>query len=186
MKQGVQRLLDKHNGNSIYPGIWACFNSFFLVESLAKDSAKTFAKFFEVTEENQSRVLEGFEPQTVAEEISAKHLQKVFATVLKDYAPPQKFSDALVSDFKAYIKELFAEVSEGLNDGITDLEQILKTKLMKELATMGGGSLGGMEGLLMTMVWPNLWGRILKIYRDEDQVRFLFRDEFSKKNLGSK
>jgi len=141
------------------------------VESLAKDSAKTFAKFFEVTEENQGRVLEGFEPQTVAEEISAKHLQKVFATVLQDYAPPQKFSDALVSDFKAYIKELFSEVSEGLNDGITDLEQILKTKLLKELSTMGGGSLGGMEGLLMTMVWPNLWGRILKIYRDDDQVR---------------
>ena len=116
--------------------------------------------------------MEGFEPQTVAEEVTAKHLQTIFATVLKDYAPPQKFSDALVADFKAYIKELFSEVSDGLENGIDDLEQILKARLLRELSTMGGGSLGGMEGLLMGMVWPNLWQRILKMYRDEGVREF--------------
>lgn len=138
---------------------------------MAKSCAKAFSKFLVPGEEHQSRVMEGFEPQTVAEEVSAQHFVTIIDTILKDYAPPQKFSDAFARDFKAYIKELFGEVSEGLYDGVNDLEQILKSRLQREISNVNAG---GMEGMLISMVWPQIWQKILRIYQGEPAVNIYY------------
>lgn len=140
------------------------------MDELVKSTAKTFSKAFEVTEENQNRVMEGFEPQTVAEDISIKHLEILFKTILRDYPPSEKFSDAFVRDFKAYVRELMAEVSEGLYGGLDDLQVLLKEKFRKEINNLAGNALEGMEGMIFGLVWPNLWQRVLKIYQEDDQV----------------
>lgn len=142
------------------------------MEELAKSSAKTFAKAFEVAPSHQNRVMEGFEPQTVAEEISIKHLEIIFKTILRDYSPSEKFSEAFVGDFKAYIRELMSEVSEGLYGGIDDFQFLLKEKLKRELTNMLGNSLEGMEGMLFGLVWPNLWQRVMRIYQEADEQVF--------------
>ena len=135
------------------------------MEELCKVSAKTFAKIFEIREEHQNKVMEGFEPQTVAEEVSTKHLAIIFQTILKDYSPTEKFSDAFTTDFKAYVKELLAEVSEGFYDGMNGVEVILKEKLKREIANMAAG----MEGLFISLVWPQIWQKVLSLSNQNSQ-----------------
>ena len=151
------------------------FLNIFKVEELSKVSAKTFAKVFEIREEHQNKVMEGFEPQTVAEEVSVKHLALIFQTILKDYPPTEKFSDAFSADFKAYVRELLAEVSEGFYDGMNGVEIILKEKLKREIANIAGG----MEGLFIGLVWPQIWQKILSLSNQNNQAAVShFSNEF--------
>ncbi len=140
------------------------------MEDLVQSTAKSLSKAFEVPEEFQNKIMEGFEPHTVAEEISIDHLASIFKTILSEYPPPQKFSDALANNFKSYIRELISEVSEGLYGGTDDFQIILKTYLQKELSNMAGNSLEGMEGMMMAFLWPQLWQKILRMCRGDEEV----------------
>lgn len=107
--------------------------------------------------------MEGFEPHTVAEEISTKHFIGLIDAILKDYLPPHKFSDAFVNLIKIYVRELITEITEGLYDGMNDFELIVKERFKNEVSNMAPG----MEGMVMGMVWPQLWQKVLRLYQQE-------------------
>lgn len=103
--------------------------------------------------------MEGFEPNTVAAELSTPHLSKIIESSLKTYdnSSSIKYSNELVSHFKHLTKEVLTEVGEGFHNGFADLQLILRTKFSSYIAGLVGAETAEM---FMGLLWPNLWKKI--------------------------
>lgn len=142
IKNQIQTLIQKYEGK----------------DNLKKKASEFISKIFEPKEEDQDKILEGFEPHTVALDISMLHVDNILNACLQNYDEnSNKFSNSLCNILQRFSHELITEVSEGFNDGIVGVEEFLRLKLRNYISKVSGPE---NSVILIDVLWANLWKKI--------------------------
>lgn len=74
---------------------------------------------------------EGFDPNVVLSEIIEGHMENIYDVIEKDYPPSgfDRFNVDLITAMRMMIGECLYELSEGMVNGIKDVETIVKQNI---------------------------------------------------------
>lgn len=114
-------------------------------------------KLFDVPEKYTSKVLEGFEPKTVARDILENRILQILH-IIDTYrdTPNTKFSDLIGATVFNMIGEVVCEVSEGLHDGFDDFKEIFRENFKTTLRTIFRQTDHDLEAPLNQLLWYNV------------------------------
>lgn len=128
--------------------------------------------FFVPDDQNKNRVIEGFEPAEVVQEVVVRNILQMMDIIVKAYPSlflkdkdysnqMQMFSDEIIGALKNLVGECIYEVSEGLNEGLVDYEVIFKQNINSLLQKTVGPE---MAMFAIGMLAPQLWDQFKKSY----------------------
>lgn len=122
-------------------------------------------EFFIPGPSHQSLMLEGFDPNEVAMEILNKNFLLLFEIILKEYDQTSlpNFERDFCDILKKMFGELIFEISEGLNNGYNDFEQVFKENVKNMIVRVAGAQMADLIGF---MALPNLIPHIRNCYEE--------------------
>lgn len=122
-------------------------------------------EFFIPGPSHQSLMLEGFDPNEVAMEILNKNFLLLFEIILKEYDQTSlpNFERDFCDVLKKMFGELIFEISEGLNNGYNDFEQVFKENVKNMIVRVAGAQMADLIGF---MALPNLIPHIRNCYEE--------------------
>jgi hypothetical protein len=134
------------------------------VEASKKAFVKSTTSLFLDGLRNNPCVYEGFEPETVTEEVASKHYEGIIACIERDPTPEHPFSKEFLARLQLYMGEVVYEVCEGLVEGIDDFKKaaILSMQTISSRFTGGDPTLG----LIFTQTFGGtFWNMIYSSYQ---------------------
>jgi len=144
-----------------------------MIDNFAEKVSSMIGKIFELDEDQKKLAIEGFEPNTVAIDVSIPHVIKLIDASLSSYDNSQnKYSEEVTKIFRSLAKDLLTEISEGFNQGISDLQLILRDKFSRYISSAVGEDTAS---LFRGMLWPNLWKKIESL-KDSPNMIVKFED----------
>jgi DNA-binding ferritin-like protein (Dps family) len=146
IKQGYTKLLAKYKGNR---------------KELEKQLAQRISNFFKVPVTMNDLVFEGFEPQTVAQEILESHLPNVIDIIERENYGNERFSALIGRELTKMVQKIMVDVSEGYCDGLDGLQKVYKAVIKEELHKLVGIEIGN---ILFEIFQKMGWEIMMKAY----------------------